>query len=145
VFASYWLIGRESTLRSVHTMSCVRCNNTTLTHSEHSDCWCVLTPLATCFLLVYMHSIDIPNKLSLSIYLPIYLCNCLIYLSMYGSTAVVDLALVFDFLIYIHSVELLGWVISQSQGYYLHRINAHRHLCLEWYSNSRSQLSSERR
>jgi hypothetical protein len=43
------------------------------------------------------------------------------------------------------SVGLLGRGISQSQGRYLHtgqhkrRINAHRHQCLKWYSNPRSQ------
>jgi hypothetical protein len=46
---------------------------------------------------------------------------------------------------------LLGRVISSSQGRYLnteqhkYRINAHRHPCLEWDSNPRSQRSSERR
>jgi hypothetical protein len=46
---------------------------------------------------------------------------------------------------------LLGRLISQSQGRYLHseqhkhRINANRHPCLEWDSNPRSQRSSERR
>jgi hypothetical protein len=49
------------------------------------------------------------------------------------------------------SVGLLGRAISPSQGRYLntgqhkHRINAHRHPCLEWDSNPRYQLPSERR
>jgi hypothetical protein len=46
--------------------------------------------------------------------------------------------LFFSFLIYTHSVGFLGRGISPSQGRYLHteqhkhRINAHRHPCLEW-------------
>jgi hypothetical protein len=57
----------------------------------------------------------------------------------------------FSFLIYTQSVELLGRGISPPQGRYLHteehkhRINAHRHPCLEWDSNPRSQRSSWRR
>jgi hypothetical protein len=50
----------------------------------------------------------------------------------------------FEFLIHTQPVELLGRGISPSQGRYLHtepykhRINAHRHPCLEWDSNPRS-------
>jgi hypothetical protein len=49
------------------------------------------------------------------------------------------------------SVGLLERGNSLSQGRYLyteqdkHRINAHRHPCLEWDSNTRSQSSRERR
>jgi hypothetical protein len=49
------------------------------------------------------------------------------------------------------SVGLFGRGISPSQGRYLpteqhkSRINVHRHPCLEWDSNSRSQRQSERR
>jgi hypothetical protein len=49
------------------------------------------------------------------------------------------------------SVELLGRVISPPQGRCLHtwqhkhRINAHRHPCLEWDSNPRSQCLSGRK
>jgi hypothetical protein len=49
------------------------------------------------------------------------------------------------------SIGLLGRGISPSQGRYLHteqhkhRINAHRHACLKWDSNPRSQCSSGRR
>jgi hypothetical protein len=49
------------------------------------------------------------------------------------------------------SVGLFGRRISPSQGRHLHtgqhkhRINAYMHPCLEWDSNPRSQLSSERR
>jgi hypothetical protein len=59
--------------------------------------------------------------------------------------------LLFHFLICTVSVGLLGWGISLSQGHYLHaeqckhRINAHRHPCLEWDSNLRFQRFSERR
>jgi hypothetical protein len=69
----------------------------------------------------------------------------------YGSTALVDLGRFFSFFIYTELVELLGREISPSQGRYLHtgqhkhRINAHRHPCLEWDSNPRSQCSSGRR
>jgi hypothetical protein len=71
--------------------------------------------------------------------------------SVYGATALVVLGRFFSFLIYTHSVGLLGRGISLSQGRYLHteqhkhRINAHRHPCLEWDSNSRSQFLSGRR
>jgi hypothetical protein len=45
-----------------------------------------------------------------------------------------------------HSVGLLGRVISPSQGRYLTQTqNIHRHPCLEWDLNTRSQRSSERR
>jgi hypothetical protein len=49
------------------------------------------------------------------------------------------------------SVGLLGWGMSPLQSRYVHveqhkyRINAHRHQCLEWYWNPRSQCSSGRR
>jgi hypothetical protein len=74
-----------------------------------------------------------------------------IYLSICGSTALVDLGRFFRFLIYTQPVGLLARGISPSQGRYLHTeqhkhiINAHRHLCLEWDSNPRSQCSNERR
>jgi hypothetical protein len=54
----------------------------------------------------------------------------------------------FSFLIFSQLVGLLGRGISPSQGRYLHtdehkhRTNAHRHPCLEWDSNPRSQRSS---
>jgi hypothetical protein len=60
------------------------------------------------------------------------------HLSLYGCTALVDLACFFSFLIYSQSAGLLGRGMSPSQGRYLHpeqhkhRINAHRHPCLEW-------------
>jgi hypothetical protein len=74
-----------------------------------------------------------------------YVC---IYLSLYGSTILVDFGSFFSFLIYIQSVGVLGRGISPSQGRYLHteqhnaRINAHRHPCLEWDLNPRPQCSS---
>jgi hypothetical protein len=55
------------------------------------------------------------------------------------------------FLINTHSVGLLGRGISSRkaatyrQNNTKYRINAHRHPCLEWDSNPRSQRSSERR
>jgi hypothetical protein len=73
-----------------------------------------------------------------------------IYLSIYGSTVLVDFGLIFSFLIYTQSVGLLGRAISLSQGRYLYtqkhedRINAHRYPHLEWESNPRSLLLSER-
>jgi hypothetical protein len=69
-------------------------------------------------------------------------------LSIYGSTALVDLGRFFSFLIHKQSVRLLGRGISSSQGryrhteLYKHRINAHGLRCLEWDSNPRSQCSS---
>jgi hypothetical protein len=62
-----------------------------------------------------------------------------------------DLGHFFSFLIYPQLVGLLGRGISLLQGCYLHteqhkhRINAHRHPCLEWDSNPWSQCSSRRR
>jgi hypothetical protein len=59
-----------------------------------------------------------------------------------------DLGRFFSFLIHTKSAELPGRRISPSQSHYLHteqhkyRINAHRHPCLEWDSNPRSQCSS---
>jgi hypothetical protein len=57
----------------------------------------------------------------------------------------------FNFLI-LYTVDKTPWTgISPSQGRYLsteqhkHRINAHRHPCLEWDSNPRPQCSSRRR
>jgi hypothetical protein len=44
------------------------------------------------------------------------------------------------------SVGLLGWVMSPSHGRYITQTqNKHRDPCLEWDSNTRSQLSSERK
>jgi hypothetical protein len=69
----------------------------------------------------------------------------------YGSTALAGLGHFFSSLTYTQSVGLLRWVISPSQGRYLHtgyhkhRTNAHRHPCLDWDSNPQSQRSSERR
>jgi hypothetical protein len=57
----------------------------------------------------------------------------------------------FGFSVCTQSVGVLGRGISPPQGRYLHaeqhkhRINVHRHPCLEWDSNPRSQCSSERR
>jgi hypothetical protein len=73
------------------------------------------------------------------------------HLFLYGSTALVDLGPLFLVLNYTQAVGLLGSGISASQGRYLHTeqhqhgINAHRHACLEWESNPRSQCSTGRR
>jgi hypothetical protein len=67
------------------------------------------------------------------------------HLSVYGFTAL-ELGRFFSFLIHTQSVGLFGWGIGPSQGLYLHteqhrhRINAHRHPCLEWDSSPRSQV-----
>jgi hypothetical protein len=90
------------------------------------------------------------SYLSTDIYLSIHPS---IHLSIYGSTALVDLGRFFSFLIRVYTqfVRLLGREISQSQGRYLHteqhkhRINAHRHTCLESDSNPLSRCSSGRR
>jgi hypothetical protein len=57
---------------------------------------------------------------------------CLIYPSIYGSTALVDLGLFYSFFTYAQLVGLLKRGISPSQSRYLHtehkhRINADRH------------------
>jgi hypothetical protein len=73
----------------------------------------------------------------------------IIYLWLYSP--LLDFARFFNFLIYTKSVGLLGRGISPSQSLYLHtgqhrhRINVHRHPCLEWDSNPRSQCWSERK
>jgi hypothetical protein len=65
------------------------------------------------------------------------------FLSVCGCTALVDLGHFFSFLMYTWSVRILGRGISLLQDCYLHteqhkhRINAHRHPCLEWHSNQR--------
>jgi hypothetical protein len=74
------------------------------------------------------------------------------YPSIYCSTVLVDLGRFFNFLIYSHSIGLLGRGIIPSQGLYLHR-EQHKHrindtdirVCLEWDSNPRSQSSRGRR
>jgi hypothetical protein len=47
----------------------------------------------------------------------------------------------------LYTVSRIPWTGDQPVARPLptHRINAHRHPCLEWYTNPRSQLSSERR
>jgi hypothetical protein len=73
------------------------------------------------------------------------------FLSLYGSTALVNLGRFFSFLIYTQSVGLLGRVINPSQGrclhtkQYKHRINGYRYPCPERNSNPRSQCLSGRR
>jgi hypothetical protein len=81
-------------------------------------------------------------------YLPTYLPT---YLSMALQPFVGPWPL-FQFLdLFTQSVGLLGRGISLSQGHYLHtgqhkhNINAHRHPCLKWDSNTQSQCLSERR
>jgi hypothetical protein len=72
-------------------------------------------------------------------------------LSIYVGIAFVELDRLFSLLIHTLSVGILGRRISPSQSCYLHtgqdkhRINAHRHPCLEWDSHTRSQRLSERR
>jgi hypothetical protein len=92
------------------------------------------------------------------LYQPFHECvkkpfNCLLFLLItcfdriirWKRAGLVDLGRFFSFLIRTQSVGLMGRGISPSQGRYLpteqhrHRINAHRHLCLEWDSNPRSQ------
>jgi hypothetical protein len=70
----------------------------------------------------------------------------------YGSTALYWALAAFSVILsYTRSVELPGRGISLSQDRYLHagqqkhNLNAHKHPCLEWDSNQRSQRSSERR
>jgi hypothetical protein len=72
-------------------------------------------------------------------------------LSTYGSMVLVDLGRLFSLLFYTQSVGPHGRGISPSQGRYphteehKHRINSHRHPCLEWDSNPRFEFSSGRR
>jgi hypothetical protein len=85
-----------------------------------------------------VHSMNI--RLGFRIYLSAY------YLSVYGSTTLVDLDRFSSFLICTQSIGLLGRGVSPWQGHYLHteqhkhRINAHIYPCLEWDSNPRSQF-----
>jgi hypothetical protein len=109
-----------------------------------SNCVGVFTSYLSIYLSVHL-------SICLSIYLSICLSLCLsIYL--YGSTALFPALAAFSVSwFFTQSVEPLGWEISPSQGRYLHtgqhkhRINAHRHSCLKWNSNSRSQRLSGRR
>jgi hypothetical protein len=77
-------------------------------------------------------------------------CFCSWYFFFYGSTALVGLGHFFSILISTQLVGLLGWVISPSQGRYLHTgqhkhsINANRHPCLEWDSNPRSSVRASK-
>jgi hypothetical protein len=85
--------------------------------------------------------------------LPVFIPPTAIYLSIYLSICGTTLGLVcfLSFLILYKVSRTLGRGISLSQGRYLHteqhehRINTHRHPCLELDSNPRSQRSSERR
>jgi hypothetical protein len=83
---------------------------------------------------------------SLFSYLSIYLS---IYLWLYSTLS--GLGRFFNFLIFTQSVGYPEQGTSPTQGCYLytgqhkHRINAHRHPCLKWNSNPRSQCFSGRR
>jgi hypothetical protein len=74
-----------------------------------------------------------------------------IFRSVCGSTArLLDIGRFFAFLIlrvYEYTFSRIPWTGDQPVARSLptHRINAHRHPCLEWDSNPRSQRSSERR
>jgi hypothetical protein len=67
------------------------------------------------------------------------------HLSIHGSTALVDLGRFFNFLVYTDCRT--SWTGDQPVARPLptHRINAHRHLWLQWDSNPRSQCPSRRR
>jgi hypothetical protein len=82
-------------------------------------------------------------------YVCMYVC---MYVSMYLSTAVCWTLPAFSvYWSFTQSVGLLRRGISPPQGRYLHtgqyeqRINAHRHPCLKWDSNPRSQCLNGRR
>jgi hypothetical protein len=73
------------------------------------------------------------------------------YLSLYGCTALLDLGHFFSSLIlYIAGRtpstghQFVAWCYLHTEKH-KHRINAHRHPCLEWASNPRSQCSRGRR
>jgi hypothetical protein len=73
-------------------------------------------------------------------------------LSLYYSTALCWTLAAFSVSWSFYTISKTPWTgISPPQGRYLlteqnkHRINAHRHICLEWVSNSRSQCLSGRR
>jgi hypothetical protein len=84
-------------------------------------------------------SIWVVNAVYLSIYLTVYL-------SIAPHSLVGTWPLVFSFLI-LYTVGRTPWTGDQPVARPLatHRINAHRHPCLEWNSNPWSQCSSERR
>jgi hypothetical protein len=81
----------------------------------------------------------------LSFYLSIYSCCSHLEHSIHETLVPLQ------FLNVRQAVRFLGWGISPWQGRYphteqhKHRINAHRHPCLEWDSNPWSQCSSGRR
>jgi hypothetical protein len=73
-----------------------------------------------------------------------------LFICLWLYSPLLDLGRFFSFLIYTHSVGLFGRGISPSQCRYLtqentNRINTHRHPCLEWDSNPRSQWLRGRR
>jgi hypothetical protein len=81
----------------------------TFSNQNYLKQWNILSPLILTFKLVLANRNFEESSGSewniLSIYLPMYLC---IYLSIYGSTAVVDLGRFFSFLIHIQFVGHLG-------------------------------------
>jgi hypothetical protein len=91
------------------------------------------------------HSARWKKKVEYQIYLSIYL-------SIYGSTApFLNFGRFSISWSFTQSIGLLELGISPSKGRYLHtgqhkhRINIHRHPCLEWDSNPRQQCLSGRR
>jgi hypothetical protein len=119
-------------------------------------CSCLRIWLNGCLIAPYL-SVYLSLSVYLPIYLSIYLSVCLsIYLSIYLSICL-SMALqpfvgpwpLFLFLdLFMQSVGLLGQGMNPSQCRYLrtgqhkHRINPHRHPCLKWDSNPRSQCLS---
>jgi hypothetical protein len=92
----------------------------------------------TSFILISLSHIIFPL---LPKFIHQWLYSPLLYPDLFFSSAI----------LFTQTVGLLGGVISPSQGRYLHTgqckqvINAHRHPCIEWDSNPRSQRPSERR
>jgi hypothetical protein len=88
-----------------------------------------------------------------------FMCTCFLHAYFWSCLSIhlwlyrplLDLGCFFSFLILYTVGRTPWWGISSSQGCYLHmgqhkhRINAHRHPCLEWDSNQLSQHSSGRR
>jgi hypothetical protein len=61
-----------------------------------------------------------------------------------SAVLLLDLGHFFSFLV-LYTLSTTPWMGDQPITRHTHRMNAHRHPCLEWDLNPRSQCSSERR
>jgi hypothetical protein len=133
---------KTETESSLRNLLCLNRDRTTSNVQKHSNC--INIPSSKTY------SWNMNRWLQLLLLLLLVLLRLLL-LSLLLYSPLLDLGRFSVSWSYIQSVGLLGRGISPSQSLYLHteqhehRINAHRHPCLEWDWNPRCQLSSERR